>query len=243
MLLRGTDQVNCYHRHFQSLLSQCYNLIQYTADPAEILASYDGYTDENGFYMIMDQPCFGRFYDEGVINEYLRRELPFYGRLAEAARRRFGRLRTVEQFYTLFSLSGLARFGRTGALDDFPDAFVKPFPPEQRRRLMAALAERIRTGDVTGRLLKPGVFPDYLSMTTSQRSGVGFFTTEHFPLQDGFCSVQIREPNLCLAFHGWLTHLPGSDRALTAEETAAALEELARGEKELSAQLPAGRDE
>ena len=66
-------------------------------------------------------------------------------------------------------------------------------------------------------------------MTTSERSGVGFFTTEHFPLQDGFCSVQIREPNLCRAFHGWLTHLPATVHTLGAEETAAVLEELARG--------------
>lgn len=51
---------------------------------------------------------------------------------------------------------------------------------------MAAMAEHIRTGDVTGRLLEPGIFPDYLSMTTSETSGVGFFTTERFALQDGF---------------------------------------------------------
>ena len=80
-----------------------------------------------------------------------------------------------------------------------------------------------------GRLIEPGVFPDYLSMTTSERSGVGFFTTEHFPLQDGFCSVQIREPNLCRAFHGWLTHLPATVYTRSAEETAEALEGMARG--------------
>lgn len=229
MLLRSPDQVECYHRHFQSLLSQCYNLIQYTENPVEILSSYDGYTDDSGFYMIMDQPCFGRFYDEGVIDRHLRRELPFYDQLAEVARLRFGRLRTVEQFYTFFSRDGLKRFCETGTLDDFPEAFVKPFPPNMRRQLLTALADHIRTGDVTGRLLEPGVFPDYLSMTTSERSGVGFFTTEHFPLQDGFCSVQIREPNLCRAFHGWLTHLPATVHTLGAEETAAVLDELARG--------------
>ena len=228
MLLRGEDQVNCYRRHFHSLLSRCYNLIQYTADPVEILESYDLCTDENGFYMIMDQPCFGRFYDEAIIGRYLRPGLPFHDRLAEVARRRFGRLRTAERFYTLFTRSGLERFLNTGSLDDFPTAFVAPFPPEQRRLLTAALAERIRSGDITGRLLESGSFPDYLSMTTSQRSGVGFFTTEHFPLQDGFCSVQIREPNLCRAFHDWLTHLPGSGQVLGAEETAAVLEALAR---------------
>lgn len=229
MLLRGADQVERYHRHFQALLSQCYGLIQYTADPIEILASYDNYTDENGFYMVMDQPCFGRFYDEAVIHRYLRRQLPFYERLKEVAQVRFGRLRTVKQFYTLFTRSGLERFAGSGALDDFPTAFVEPFPPGQRHKLMMALAERIRSGNVTGRVMEPGVFPDYLSMTTSEACGVGFFTTEHFPLQDGFCSVQIREPTLCRAFHGWLTHLPGSEKTWTAEETAALLEELAQG--------------
>lgn len=151
------------------------------------------------------------------------------------ARQRFDRLRSVGQFYTLFSRSGLERFAATGTLDDFPVAFVEPFPPVYRRQLMVALAERIRTGDVTGRVLEPGVFPNYLSMTTSRESGVGFFTTEHFPLQDGFCSVQIKEPNLCRAFHGWLIHLPSSGQALDAEETAAVLEILARttGRKEM----------
>ena len=227
MLLRGDDQVTGYHRHFQGLLSQCYSLIQYTADPVEILESYDLCTDENGFYMVMDQPCFGRFYGDEVIGRYLRPGLPFYDRLAGAARRRFGRLRTVERFYTLFTRSGLERFLDTGSLDDFPTAFVAPFPPEQRRRLLAAMAERIRAGDITGRLLEPGIFPGYLSMTTSQHSGVGFFTTERFPLQDGFCSVQIREPNLCRAFHQWLLHLPDGEGTLSGEETAAVLDGLA----------------
>lgn len=229
MLLRSPDQVACYHRHFQSLLSRCYSLIQYTTDPVEILDTYDGYTDEDGFYMVMDQPCFGRFYDDRMIDSYLRHEIPFYERLSQAARRRFGRLRTAAQFYTLFTRSGLERFVRTGVLDDFPEELVEPFPPAQRQQLLLAMAQRIRSGDITGRIVEPGVFPDYLSMTTSQQSGIGFYTTAHFPMQDGFYAVQIREPALCRAFHDWLTHLPSGRQTLGAEETAQALETLARG--------------
>lgn len=228
MLLRGADQVEGYHRHFQTLLERCHPLIQYTSDPVEILESYDSCTDMDGFYMIMDQPCFGRFYDEATIGQYLRAELPFHDRLEGVARKRFGKLRTVERFYTLFTRGGVERFCQTGSLDDFPVAFVAPFPPEVRRQLLNALAGHIRSGDITGRILSPGTFPDYLSMTTSQRSGVGFFTTERFPLQDGFCSVQVKEPDLCRAFHSWLTHLPASAQALGAEETAEALETLGR---------------
>lgn len=228
MLLRGADQVNCYHRHFQTLLMRCHDLIQYTADPVEILASYDSCTDEDGFYMVMDQPCFGRFYDDALIDQHLYRHLPFYERLSDVARKRFARLRTSDQFYTLFSQSGLERFAQSGALDDFPTAFVRPFAPEQRRKLLIALAHHIRSGDVTGRLLRPGIFPDYLSMTTSKHSGVGFFTTAQFLLQEGICSVQIKEPDLCRAFHNWLTYLPGSEQTLSKEETAHALEELAQ---------------
>ena len=228
MLLQGEDQANCYRRHFQALLSRCYNLIQYTSDPVEILASYDGCTDNDGFYMVMDQPCFGRFYDESLIATQLRADPSFYDRLAQVARQRFAKLRTAEHFYTLFTREGLERFAASGALDDFPTAFVLPFSPEQRRWLMTMLAERIRSGDVTGRIFFPGVFPDYLSMTTSQRSGIGFFTTDRFPLQRGFCSVQLREPNLCRAFHQWLLHLPDGEEVLSGDETAAVLEELAR---------------
>ena len=57
MLLRGADQVEGYHRHFQTLLERCHPLIQYTSDPVEILESYDSCTDMDGFYMIMDQPA------------------------------------------------------------------------------------------------------------------------------------------------------------------------------------------
>ena len=95
--------------------------------------------------------------------------------------------------------------------------------------LAGSSALRIRSGDITGRIVEPGVFPDYLSMTTSQQSGVGFYTTAHFPMQDGFYAVQIREPALCRAFHDWLTHLPSGRQTLGAEETAQALEALARG--------------
>ena len=98
MLLRGADQVEGYHRHFQTLLERCHPLIQYTSDPVEILESYDSCTDIDGFYMIMDQPCFGRFYDEATIGQYLRAELPFHDRLEGVARKRFGKLRTVERF-------------------------------------------------------------------------------------------------------------------------------------------------
>lgn len=228
MLLQGEDQVGCYHRHFQTLLARCHDLIQYITDPVEILASYDRCTDEDGFYMVMDQPCFGRFYEDTLINQYLYGHLPFYERLADVAHKRFARLRASDQFYTLFSQSGLKRFAQSGALDDFPTAFVRPFAPEQRRKLLTALAHHIRSGDVTGRLLRPEIFPDYLSITTSKHSGVGFFTTAQFPLQTGICSVQIKEPDLCRAFHNWLTYLPGSEQTLGIEETAHALEELAQ---------------
>lgn len=231
MLLLQEDQVDGYHRHFQLLLERAYSLVQYTADPAEMLMAYDAATDVDGFYMVMDQPCFGRFYDEAVIGQYLRQELPFYELLREVAMKRFGRLRQVEHFYTLFTESGLERFAATGSLDDFPTAFVAPFSPAQRRRFMEALAGCIRSGEVQGRVLRPGTFPDYLSLTTSAQSGVGFFTTEHFALQDGFCSILLREPNLCRAFHGWLTHLPDGPQALSLEASAAVLERMAAGIK------------
>ena len=59
-----------------------------------------------------------------------------------------------------------------------------------------------------------------------QNKGIGFFTTRQFPLSDGLCSVRIREPNLCFAFHGWMTHLPGSNLTWTAKETAETLDRL-----------------
>lgn len=228
MLLRSQEQVAYYHRHFQSLLSRCHSLIQYTADPIAFLNSYAECTDPDGFYMVMDQPCFGRFYSDEMIARYVREELPFRDTLTQVGQKRFAVLRQSGQFYTLFTKSGLERFMESGTLDDFPVEMVRPFSQEDRSRLMLALADKTRSGEVVARILEPGVFPDYLSMTTSLRSGVGFFVTEHFPLPGDFCSIQLREPTLCQAFHGWLTHLADSRQALGADKTADTLEELAK---------------
>lgn len=226
MLLRGADQVACYHRYFQTLLSRCHSLTQYTTNPLEILDAYQRCTEKDGFYMAMDQPCFGRFYSEELIRTYLRGDLPFFEEILQSAKTRFATLRQVSKFYTMFTMDGLRRFVENGTLDDYPVQVVTPFSPEDRLWLMQALAAAIRSGDVVGRMMMDGVFPGYLSICTSENSGVGFFTTEQFPLSQGICSVQIWEPDLCRAFHSWLLHLPGSEKTLTAEETAEALEAL-----------------
>lgn len=241
MLLRREDQIACYHRHFQMLLSRCYELIQYTSDPLEILSAYQRCTELDGFYMAMDQPCFGRFYSDELIRTYLRGELPFFEEILAAACSRFAQLRQVKKFYTLFSESGLKRFMEEGTLDDYPVSVVAPFQKKDRIRLMKMLAEAVRSGDVTGRLLPQGIFPDYLSMCTSEHLGVGFFTTERFPLSEGVCSVQIQERGLCRAFHRWLVHLPESGRIMSAEETACVLEALA-AERSFSPEKTAKND-
>ena len=241
MLLRREDQIACYHRHFQMLLSRCYELIQYTSDPLEILSAYQRCTELDGFYMAMDQPCFGRFYSDELIRTYLRGELPFFEDILAAACSRFAQLRQVKKFYTLFSESGLKRFMEEGTLDDYPVSVVAPFQKKDRIRLMKMLAEAVRSGDVTGRLLPQGIFPDYLSMCTSEHLGVGFFTTERFPLSEGVCSVQTQERGLCRAFHRWLVHLPESGRIMSAEETACVLEALA-AERSFSPEKTAKND-
>lgn len=226
MLLRSADVVSYYRRHFRELRDKCHNLIHYTSDPLEILSSYQRCTEEDGFYMVMDQPCFGRFYVDDFISTHLRKGLPGYEQIYLAATERFDHLQKVSHFYTFFSESGLKRFMEDGTLDDFPVELVEPFPPEERGSLMKKLAAAIRSGDVTGRILQEGAFPNYLAICTSPNRGIGFFTTSQFPFSDGLCSVQIEEPNLCRAFHGWLTHLPDSNRAMTAQETADIMESL-----------------
>ena len=133
------------------------------------------------------------------------------------------------QFYTLFTRSGLERLCGPACWTISRRSLSSRSRPRSGSSILLAMAQRIRSGDITGRIVEPGVFPDYLSMTTSQQSGVGFYTTAHFPMQDGFYAVQIREPALCRAFLDWLTHLPSGRQTLGAEETAQALEALARG--------------
>ena len=226
MLLRGEDQVTGYHRHFQSLLARCYSLIQYTADPVEILESYDLCTDENGFYMVMDQPCFGRSMptrsSAGICGPACPSTTAWPPRqtAVRAAADGGAVLHPVHP-------GRLERFRDTGALDDFPTSFVAPFPPEQRRLLMAAMAERIRSGDITGRLMQPGLFPDYLSMTTSSTPR-GLLHHRALSPSGRLLLRADPESNLCRAFHQWLLHLPDSEAVLSGEETAAVLDELAR---------------
>ena len=226
LLLRSPDAISCYQRHFQSLADKSHSLIQYTSDPLEILSSYQKCTGEDGFYMAMDQPCFGRFYSEDFVRAHLRQELPGFTQILSAATDRFTLLRAVPHFYTFFTESGVRRFMADGTLDDYPVEIVKPFSPQVRCLLMRQMSGAIQNGDIIGHIFNEGIFPDYLAMCTSAEKGIGFFTTRQFPLSDGLCSVRIREPNLCFAFHGWMTHLPGSNLTWTAKETAETLDRL-----------------
>ncbi len=226
MLLRSPDSIAYYRRHFQSLITSYYSLIQYTSNPLEILESYQRCTEPDGFYMAMDQPCFARFYSDEFILSHIRQGLTGYEQILQAAKERFSLLQMVSHFYTIFSEAGLKRFMMDGTLDDYPVEIVTPFTTEERRWLMRELAEAIRSGNVTGYIFRENVFPDYLSMCTSAEQGIGFFTTRQFPLSDGLCSVWIKEPNLSRAFHSWMTYLPGSPLTLTATETADILEKL-----------------
>lgn len=231
MLLRDPEQVAYYRKYFRQLKEQCHSLIQYINDPMEILNSYQKCTEQDGFYMVMDQPCFGHFYTEEFVQSHIRREIPGYEQISHMAQERFDLLRSVDNFYTIFSMSGLKRFMADGTLDDYPVELVTPFSQEERSFLMLKMAAAIQAGTVAGRIFRESSFPDYLSLCTTKEHGIGLFTTRNFSITDNMCSVWIREANLCQAFHGWLTHLPGSSQTLTVQETVAVLEKLAHKEE------------
>ncbi|MGN0392587.1 MAG: hypothetical protein ACI4FW_07030, partial [Bariatricus sp.] len=178
------------------------------------------------FYMVMDQPCFGRFYTEEFVQAHVRRDIPGYELILQAAQERFSLLRNVDNFYSIFSLPGLKRFLESGTLDDYPVELVTPFTMEERRNLMLQMAAAMKTGELSGRIFRERCFPNYLALCTTKEHGIGLFTTRQFPMADNLCSVWIRESNLCRAFHGWLTHLPGSNLTLSAQESATILEKL-----------------
>lgn len=220
MLLRSEEQVFYYHRHFQNLLSQCRDLIKYTVNPVEMLKSYAERTDADGYYTIMDQPCFGKYYSDEFIEDHIHENVPYREYLLEIAKNRFRVLRVAKNFYTLYTKNGLQRFMDTGVLDDFPEILVKPFSMEVRKKLMNQMANDVVSGKNVARILEPGIFPEYLSITTSLNSGVGFFLTQQSPLKEDFFSIHLEEPSVCKAFHGWLLGLAESRYALSAEDTA-----------------------
>lgn len=220
MLLQSEDAIAYYRRHFKRLTVNCYSLVHYTKDPLDILKAYSKCTDPDGFYVAMDQPCFARYYSDEIIMAHIsRKDVSDFDKFLSAAKERFNLLKKATHFYTFFSETGLKRFMEDGTLDDHPKSLVLPFTPEERVCLLKNLMEDIKCGKVMGRIWQEKVFPNYLAMCTSEKRGVGFFTTRNFRMSEKFCSVWIREPNLCKAFHGWLTDLSKSGLILTEEET------------------------
>ncbi len=126
----------------RALTEKCYNLIHYTTNPLEILSSYQRCTEEDGFYIVMDQPCFGRFYVDDFVSNHLRKGIPDYKEILQAATERFALLQKVSRFYTFFTEAGIKRFMGDGTLDDFPVEIVEPFLPKERSKLVKKLDRR-----------------------------------------------------------------------------------------------------
>lgn len=226
MVLRSKEQISHYHKHFKKLLDKCRSLISYTVNPAEVLRLYAERTDSDGYYTIMDQPCFGRYYEDAFIEEHIHQEIPHREYLTEIAQKRFKALRDAKDFYTLFTKNGLQRFMDTGVLDDFPEVLVRPFSMEVRKKLMNKMANDTLSGENTARILDSGIFPNYLSLTTSVNSGIGFFLTEQSPVKGDFFSIHLEEPSVRNAFHRWLLGLAESRCTLDAKDTAKVILEM-----------------
>ena len=84
---------------------------------------------------------------------------------------------------------------------------------------MRKFVHAVKDGRIIAGIMKEGMFPSYLSLTTSSNSDIGIFTTKQFPIKNGFSSIEIKEPGLCKAFHEWLLHLPDSGDVLNTETT------------------------
>lgn len=220
MVLRSEEQIRHYHLYFRKFLDQCHSLVRYTVEPAEILMSYSSCTDDDGYYTMMEQPCFGKYYEDRIVDDYLHEHIPYREIVSEICKKRFRALRNKEQFCTLFTKRGLQRFVETGALDDLPAAWAKPYTKEERKTLIEKMAEDVVSGEITARIYDPDIFPDFLSLTTSVNSGVGFFVMKPLTSKNEYLSMHLLEPTVCNAFHGWLTGLTESRHVLSEEETA-----------------------
>lgn len=228
LLLREEEQVLYFRRYFQKIMSQCKSLVSYTTDPIEVLNAYAKCTGTDGFYVIMDQPCFGCFYEDEFIDQHIHQDLPYREVLLEAAKKRFAPLRKEKEFYTIFTQSGIKRFMETGTLDDFSTAFVKPFEPEVRKWLLTETAEKTSEGHITARIMEQNMFPEYLCMITSSKKKVGFFATRKLAERNGNFSVHLEEPSLCNEFQSWLLNLVERNKVLSMEETVELLETTAK---------------
>ncbi|MCD8222306.1 MAG: hypothetical protein LUD07_09060 [Clostridiales bacterium] len=225
---RSNQMIRLYSDYFQELKTNCEPLAFSSSDMTAVLEKYSSFTNPNGSFTLMSQPCFGRYYTPELIAKYLKCGDDCRSSLYEAATRRFSLVQNIDKdFYTVFSENGLQYFAETGILLEMPPEYASAIDPDDRRLLLSQLREDIASGTVIGLIARPSYLhlPDYLFLYADPDGNTIFDTTANYIYGVYYCDIHISEKSICHAFRDFFRSLPGSQLVYSQEDTLRILDE------------------
>ncbi len=221
--------IGLYQKHFQQVQEECQTLITYTNDLIEVLGDYMNSTTVEEYFTIMLQPCFGRYYTREIIQKYFDAQEPWKTQVVELADQRMGMLRDMkENYYTIFTESGLVQFAQKGIIVDLPSEYTRPLDIPDRLAMLKSFRDDLENGRVIGCIADDGKLsiPPYLTMTCDPRFGVHFYATRGFVRGAYTCNLHIQGANIGKSFCEFIKFLPNSKFVYPKEKTREVLKRL-----------------
>lgn len=147
----------------------------------------------------------------------------------ELADQRMGMLRDMkENYYTIFTESGLVQFAQKGIIVDLPSEYTRPLDIPDRLAMLKSFRDDLENGGVIGCIVDDGKLsiPPYLTMTCDPRFGVHFYATRGFIRGAYTCNLHIQGANIGKSFCEFIKSLPNSKFVYPKEKTMDVLERL-----------------
>lgn len=225
----SSEVIELYQKYFIQVREECQILISYTNDLVEVLGAYMDATATEGYFTTMLQPCFGRYYTRELIQKYFHGEEPWRSQVIEMANQRMSVLRDMKNnYYTIFSETGLVQFAETGIIVDLPPEYVSPLDVADRLEILRKLRDDVDNGSVLGCIVDGGKLsiPPYLTMTSDPKYGVHFYTTRGFIRGAYTCNLHIQGANIGKSFCEFIKSMPNSKFVYPKEKNIAVLDRL-----------------
>ncbi|MCD7749630.1 MAG: hypothetical protein LUH42_06235 [Oscillospiraceae bacterium] len=228
-IITDPELIALYHNHFSQLMRECQPLTSYANDVGSVLEAYMDNTSDTGYYTMMTQPCFGRYYTRELIECCYRPGIPERDTLVELSDRRFARLRSLNKNYnTVFTEAGLRQFAADGVAADLPPELVLPGTVPIRLALLRQLRQDIAAGVVVGCIADTSRLdiPGYLTLTADPQFGLHLYAIQGFPKGSYACNLHIQEASIGQSFCSFIKSLPDSELVYPKEHTLSILDRL-----------------
>ncbi len=228
-LISSGEMLSHYQYFFRQATEECSPLIQVQRDIFRILQTYAETVEKNSYYTFMWQPCMGKFYTMQMIEEKIKKELPFREQLVGESKKRFSELAQVTgDYYTFFTREGLRDFLESGIICDIPQQVIDKLSLEERLVLVRSLRSAVADDQIIGRIINDEqlILPRYLSFCVNARNKLDIFTLQRNEQDEQFYNIHIDEPLLGRKFMDFVLFLPKSEYVLGKEETLNIIDEL-----------------